>query len=250
MKRIILASIASLVFIGISSAQTVDEILAEYFKAIGQDKLLTTNNFITKGKIVQGQFEIPFTAYQKRPMSFRSEAEFQGMKIASGFDGTKGWSINPMMGSTDPQPLTEEQIDRMKIQSDYDGPFYNYKEKGYTVELTGKEKVDDIDTYAIKLTRPNGDVITTYLDAENYVPLKMKSKLKIQGVEQEAETIFSNYKSVNDILTAHSVETKMNGQTVMQMVLDEITYDTDVPDSIFEMPEVSAPADTTGSKQK
>jgi outer membrane lipoprotein-sorting protein len=248
MKNLIISFLLTMIFASATVAQTVDEILAEHFNAVGQEKLLATNTLTMKGKIIQGQFEIPFTSMQKRPMNFRSEAEFQGMKMLSGFDGTKGWSINPMMGSSDPQPMTEEQIDRMKIQADYDGLFYNYKEKGYTVEFIGKETVDDIETYVLKLTRPNGDVVTSYIDAENYVLLKVKSKMKLQGVNTETETIFSNYKYVNEILNPFSIETKMNGQTAMQMTFDEISYDVDMPDSMFEIPEVSAPADTTGSK--
>lgn len=248
MKNLVKSFLLVMIFTSLSYSQTVDEILEQHFAAIGQEKLLATNTMSTKGKIVQGQFEIPFTSYQKRPMNFRSEAEFQGMKISSGFDGTQGWSVNPMMGSTDPQPMTEEQIDRMKIQADYDGLFYNYKEKGYTVEFIGKETVDDIETYVLKLTRPNGDVITSYIDAENYVLLKSKSKMMMQGVETETEVIFSNYKYVNEILNPFSMETKMNGQTAMQMTFDEISYDTDMPDSMFAMPEITAPADTTGSK--
>lgn len=248
MKNIIGSFLISLIFISVSFTQTVDEILAEHFAAIGQEKLLATNTFMTRGKIIQQQFEIPFTSYHKRPIKFRSEAEFQGMKISSAYDGNIGWYANPMMGSSDPQPMTEEQIDQLKTQADYDGMFYNYKEKGYTVELMEKKTVDDIETYVLKLIRPNGDIITYYIDAENYVLLKSESKIKMQGVETESETIFSNYKFVNEILIAHSMETKMNGQTAMQMVFDEITYDVDIPDSMFEMPEVSAPADTTGVK--
>jgi len=248
MKKTFITLILSLIFISTSFAQTVDEILAKYFEAQGQEKLLATNTFITKGKIIQGQFEIPFTSYQKRPMKFRSEAEFQGMKIISAFDGENGWSINPMIGSTDPQPMTAEQLDRMKIQADYDGMFYNYKDKGYTVEFMGKEPVDDIETYALKLTRPNGDIITAYIDAENYVILKTDSKMKIQGVDKEAETIFSNYKYVDGILVPFSIETKMDGKTVMQMTFDEFKYNTDLDDSIFEMPEVTAPTDSTEVK--
>ena len=248
MKNLIISFLLMMIFASLSFSQTVDEILEQHFAAAGQEKLLATNTLTMKGKIIQGQFEIPFTSMQKRPMNFRSEAEFQGMKILSGFDGTIGWSVNPMMGSTDPQPMTEEQIDRMKIQSDYDGLFYNYKEKGYTVEFIGTETVDDIETFVLKLSRPNGDVVTSYIDAENYVLLKSKSKMKIQGVDTETEVIFSNYKFVNEILNPFSMETKMNGQTAMQMTFDEIIYDVDMPDSMFEMPEVSAPADTTGSK--
>jgi len=248
MKKLIILFFLSLIFIGSSFSQTVDEILAKYYEAQGQEKLLATNTFTSKGKIIQGQFEIPFTSYQKRPMKFRSEAEFQGMKIISAFDGENGWSINPMMGSNDPQPMTAEQLDRMKIQADYDGMFYNYKDKGYTVEFMGKEPVDDIETYVLKLTRPNGDIITSYIDAENYVILKTKSKMKIQGVDTEAETIFSNYKYIDDILVPFSIETKMNGKTVMQMTFDEFKYNVDLDDSIFEMPEVTAPTDSTGVK--
>lgn len=248
MKKLIIPFLLSLLFIITSFSQTVDEILAEHFAATGQEKLLETNTLMMKGKIIQQSFEIPFTSYQKRPMNFRSEAEFQGMKILSGFDGTSGWSVNPMMGSTDPQPMTQEQIDRMKIQADYDGLFYNYKEKGYTVEFMGKENVDDMETYVLKLTRPNGDIVTAYIDAENYILLKIKSKMKFQGVDTETETVFSNYKPVNEILNPFAIETKMNGETVMQMSFDEIVYDTEMPDSMFKMPEVSAPADSTGSK--
>jgi outer membrane lipoprotein-sorting protein len=214
----------------------------------GQEKLLATTTFTTKGKIIQGQFEIPFTSTQKRPMKFRSEAEFQGMKIISAFDGEKGWSINPMTGSSNPQPMTADQIDQMKLQADYDGMFYNYAEKGYKVEYMEKKPVDDIETYVLKLTRPNGDVITSYIDAENYVTLKTKAKMKMQGVDTESETIYSNYKYVDGILIPLSIETKMNGQTIMQMTFDEISYDKDYDDSLFEMPQAAAPADSTDKK--
>ena len=248
MKKIFISLLLIMIIIPTSFAQTVDEILAEYFAVQGQEKLLATNTFTTKGKIIQGQFEIPFTSFQKRPMKFRSEAEFQGMKIVSAFDGETGWSINPMSGATEPMPMTAEQVDRMKIQADYDGMFYNHADKGYTIELLGTEPVDDITTYVLQLTRPNGDIITSYIDAENFVILKTKSKMKMQGVETEAETIFSNYKYIDDILVPFSLETKMNGETVMQMVFDEITYNIDLDDSIFEVPQETEPADSTKSE--
>ncbi|MEE9118364.1 MAG: hypothetical protein V3U02_07205, partial [Calditrichia bacterium] len=61
--------------------------------------------------------------------------------------------------------------------------------------------------------------------------------------------IFSNYKYVDEILSPFAIETKMNGETVMQMVFDEITYNVDIDDSIFDMPEVTAPADSLSQTQ-
>lgn len=244
MKKLIIPFLLSLIFFTQSFPQTVDEILAEHFAVIGQEKLLETETFSTKGKIIQGQFEIPFTSYHKRPFSFKSEASFQGMEIITAYDGETGWSINPFAGNKDPQPMTEEQIDRTALQADYDGALYNYKEKGYEIEFTGTEELDDIEVYLLKLTRANGDVITYYIDSENYVMLKTKSKMMIQDVETEMETIFSNYKYTDEILNVYSIETQSDGQTVMQMVFDEITYNVDFDDSIFDMPEVTAPTDS------
>ncbi len=244
MKKLIIPFLLSIIFFTQSFSQTVDEILAGYFAAIGQEKLLQTETFSTKGKIMQGQFEIPFTSYHKKPMSFKSEATFQGMEIVSAYDNDNGWSINPFAGNSDPQPMTEEQADRMALQADYEGIFYNYKEKGYQVEYSGTEELDDIEVYLLTLTRPNGDVITSYIDSEEYVLLKTKSKMIMQGVENEAETIFSNYKFVDGMLSPYSIETKVDGETVMQMVFDEITYNVEFDDSIFDMPEVTAPTDS------
>jgi outer membrane lipoprotein-sorting protein len=245
MKNLAIPILLILIFSSSAVAQSVDEILAEHFAVIGQEKMLDVNSFTTKGKIIQGQFEIPFTSYHKRPMHFRSDATFQGMEIKSAFNGETGWSVNPFAGGTDPEPMTEEQIDRMKIQADFDGILYNYEEKGNIVEYTGTEEVDDIEVYVLKLTRQNGDVITYYIDSENYVILKTKSKMIIQEVETELETIYSNYKYTDEILNAHSVETQREGQTILQMVFEEIFYNVKVEDSLFVMPEVTVPPDSS-----
>jgi len=70
--------------------------------------------------------------------------------------------------------------------------------------------------------------------------------MMMQDVETQFEMYFSNYKYVNEILVPFSIETKVNGKTAMNMVMDEVTYNVDIPDSMFEMPEVTVPADSTG----
>ena len=252
MKKLIILLFLFVISLPVSFAQVtddaVDDILTLYFQTIGQDKLLKTNTFVTKGKIMQAQFEIPFTSYNERPMSYRLEAEFQGMKIITAFDGTSGWSINPMMGATDPQPMTDEQIEKTKLQADYDGMYYNYAEKGYKVEFIGKDFLDDIEVYVLKLTTPTDDVITSYFDTENNILLKSSSNMMMQNVETQFEMYFSNYKYLDEILIPYSIETKVNGNTMMNMVVEEVTYNVEIPDSMFEMPQTSAPSDSTGSE--
>lgn len=218
------------------SAQTVDDVLNNYFETIGQEQLLQKTCMTAKGKIVQGGMEIPFVSIQKRPMMIRTEGTFQGMTFLQGYNGEVGWSLNPFMGQTEAAPMTEEQLDQLKLQADFDGPYYNYTEKGYKMEFAGTEEIDDITVNILKLIRPNGDEIITYFDSENFVPLKTKSKTKMQGVETEVETYYSNYKESEGILIPHEIETKVNSQSMMHMVFDAITWEEVTDDSIFDMP--------------
>ena len=48
----------------------------------------------------------------------------------------------------------------------------DYKAKGHTVELVGKEKVEGTDAYKLKVTLKNGDVRYIYLDAETYLEIR------------------------------------------------------------------------------
>jgi len=57
MKKLFGSFSISLIFIFASYAQTVDEILAEYFNAIGQEKLLATNTIMMKGKIIHHKWK-------------------------------------------------------------------------------------------------------------------------------------------------------------------------------------------------
>ena len=115
------------------------------------------------------------------------------------------------------------------------GMLYNYKEKGFTLELTGTDDLDGQKVYLLKLTKPNGNIYTNYMDAENYVILKTAAKIKVKGVVQEAETSFSNYKPVDGIIEPFNIENKVAGTLASQIILDSFDFNKDIDDSIFEM---------------
>lgn len=241
MKKIFYSLTTTLIiFSGFTiQAQTLDEILAKYFETIGQDKLTEVQTIITKGKLIQGNIEIPIIGYSKRPNKTRMEGTFQGLTFVSAYNGEMGWHLNPFMGDTLPQQATDEELDELKDQADIDGMLYNYKEKGYTLELAGTEDFEGQQVYLLKLTKPNGNVYTDYMDTENYVILKTVAKVKSKGVEQEVETDFSNYKPVKGIIFPFSIESKVKGNTVAQFVFDSFTFNQDIDDSIFEMSSVT-----------
>lgn len=236
MKKSYLIFAAVLFFCALSvKAQTLHEVLDNYFKTIGQEKLHSVQTMITKGKLLQGGVEIPILAYNKRPNKLRFEGTFQGMKLIQAYNGKEGWTLNPFEGDTLPKPATKEQLDSFKENADMDGMMYDYEKKGYEAKLLPEETVDGQKTYPVQITKPNGNTYINYIDADNYVLIKTKAKVKVQGVERETETYYSNYKPVEGIIFPFAIDTKMNGQTVTQIVLDSLEFNKELNDSLFTL---------------
>lgn len=219
------------------SAQTLDEILQKYYDARGgyeKIKAIKTTK-MTGNQMMQG-LEIPFTIQQKRPNLFRADVTVQEQGIIQAYDGKTAWVVNPLSGSTDPVVLPEEQAKRFKQQADFDGPLFDYKEKGNTVELLGKEDMEGTPVYKLKITLDDGDVQYTFLDAEYFLELKVTTKVKQGESEIEVETFLSDYKEVDGQMIAHAIESKTGGNVVSQLTIETVEFDVPVEDAIFVMP--------------
>ena len=229
-----------LFFLSIGYAQITDEVaenvLNMYFQTINQNKLLQTNTYVTKGKILLGKTEYPFTSYKKRPLKYRLESDIESKKVISVVNGKSGWTIDPISGSSIPIPMSAEVFVRSKQFADYDGIFYNYKEKGSQLKYINDDYVGFIKVHVLKLTTKTDDIITAFFNTQTNVMIKKKTYTLIQGVTVEMEFYYSNYKYVNDMLFPFVVEIKSNKENVMKMFVDEITFNVEIPDSMFEMP--------------
>jgi hypothetical protein len=235
-KLAILFSALMLVSGTFLSAQSLDDVLKEHFAAIGQEKVLTLNSVKTTGKLLQSGMEIPFIQMGKRPGSVRVEGTFQGLSFIQAYNGTDGWSINPFAGITEPQPMTEDELKSMKYSADIDGMLWNWKDKGYTVTLEGKEDMEGTSCFKIKLATKDGDVFTYYLDADSYMMIRTNTKVKVQGNDTETDTYFSNYMQAEGMAMPGKIDTKMNGQVIMTIVTDKVEVNIDLDNALFEKP--------------
>jgi outer membrane lipoprotein-sorting protein len=236
-----------------ASAQTVDDIIKKNIEAHGGlQKIKAVKSVKVTGKFLPtdlGQ-DIPLVVQQKRPNLVRVDATFQGKTQTQAYDGTTGWKIDPFQGSPEPEKVAGEDLKDIQEQSDMDGSMVDYKEKGNTVELIGKEELEGTPVYKIKLTLRNGDVRYIYIDAENYLELKITSKRQTPGGEIELDNYMSNYKSVNGVLMAHSIENKVKGQTVSTITFDKVEMDVPIDDALFKMPVKAEEKPKTEDKPK
>ena len=223
------------------AAQDLDEVLDNYYEAIGGiEAWKALNTMRATGSMAMGGMgiEAPFVVTVKRPNKVRIEFTFQGMTGVQAYDGETAWMLMPFMGKTDPEVMPDDMAKDVLDQADIDGALVDWQADGHQVELMGKEETAGTETYKLKVTKKNGDVEYYFLDAEYFIPIKMEGSREVQGRVVEFETILSDYKEVNGLMIAHSVEAKPKGAPSGQVItIEQVEVNIDVDDSAFTMPE-------------
>jgi len=238
-RKVCLAVMALAVLVPALSAQTVDEIIAKNVDARGgMEKLKSIKSIRTTATMTMGPgMEAPGVMVQKRPEMARLEFTIQGLTAVQAYDGSKAWQIMPFMGKKDPELMSGDETKEMQETADLDGPLVDYKAKGNTVELLGKEKVEGTDAYKLKVTLKNGDVQTMFIDADSFLEIREETKRMVRGTEREFESSIGDYKDVSGIIFPFAVESGIKGTDQKQKItISKIELNVPAEDSIFKMP--------------
>ena len=234
MKKLILTTLAVFVIAVFSYGQTLDEVLAKHFKAVGQEKLASVNTFSIKAKINQMGMDLPMEMKMKKPGKFRLDMDMQGQKMIQAFDGENGWMIAPWV-SPEPQDLDGDQLNQAKSQADMEGELYNYAAKGHMADLIGKVKDGDKIVFQIKLTTEDGNIRNYFIDAESYLITKVKAIISAMGQTVEIEQRMMDYKEIEGIKMAMKIESDSPMGTAL-VIMEEIKFNEEIDDSIFKRP--------------
>lgn len=226
--------------------KTADEIVAKYIQAIGgREKMDAIKTIKSTGKSVfQGGMEASLAIEFKRPNKVRIEFTFQGMTGTQAFDGESGWFIMPFTGKTDPEKMSPDQVKEMESQADFDGPLVDYQKKGHKLELMGKDEAEGSSAYKLKVTKKNGDVEYHFLDAEQFLPIKVAGKREFQGMQMDYEVAFGDYKAVAGMLFAHSIRQKAGQMGENTMIFEKVEANAPIEDERFVMPKPKPPEPT------
>src|SRR5215203_163842 len=217
---------------------TVDEIIAKNLQAKGgAETWQAIKSVKMTGKMTAQGTEMPLTVYAMRPNFNRQEITMPAGKAIQAFDGTTAWVVNPMLGIDSAQPVPGPAAEVAKNAADFDGALLNYKSKGNTIELVGKERLGEKDTYHLKVTTKTGSVQHYFLDAQNGIELKMSADVDVgRGQKQKMDTEMSDYKPVNGILIPHTVTQTAGGRPVLRWTISTVEFNAVTDDAIFKMP--------------
>jgi outer membrane lipoprotein-sorting protein len=229
------------------NAQTVDEIIDNYFENTGGvENWEKIEGIKMNAKVNQGGMEIPLEIVQLKSGKMMTTINFQGQSIKQGvFDGEVLWSTNFMTQKA--EKSDEESTNMVKNEmNQFPDPFLNYKAKGFTAELVGTETVDGSETFKIKLTTtPNiiegkevPSIAYYFFDNENFVPIQVQKEIPIgPGKGMVSEIKMSDYQEAGDVYMPFSMTQGVKGQPGSPINMDKIEINPTVDDSEFTFPE-------------
>jgi outer membrane lipoprotein-sorting protein len=233
MRHLMMFAILVLLLVSVqfSKAQSVDEIIEKHIQALGgKEKLLTLTSVKMEGSMNYSGTDVSVTTTIKNNVGSRVDISVPGM--GDGYqilNTTKGWNFMAFQGQTTPDEVPEEDVKKDQSKLDIQGVLVDYKQKGTTIELIGKEKVDGADAYKLKVTTKNGKITTLFIDASSYYRIKSISMVKTPEGEQESEIVYADFKKNADGFTFPYSQTSSRGTIIFSNIETNKTID----ESIF-----------------
>jgi len=237
-----LAGIATALLLvsGAAHAQSVDDVIANNIKSKGGvAKIKATDTVRMTGSVVARDMNGrdltgTMTMVAKRPNLMRRDATVNGQKMTNAFDGNSLWMA---MGTMPAQELPGTQAAYARQDAEFDSVFLDYKEKGYLIELVGKEKLDGAEVFHLKVARKGGPPRDYYLDAVTGLEKKLVVSVKSpDGAQMTSVTEFSDYRPVEGCLFPFVLKQRQNDQLISTTTLDKVEFNVPIDDSYFRMP--------------
>jgi hypothetical protein len=192
-RSFILAASISLFSTG-AFAQTADDVINKNINALGgKDKLNSLASLYQESTTSAMGQDMTSKTWILSGKGMRAEIAVMGQSIIQVITKDTGWMVNPLAGSTDPQPMSKDQIKPYANRIDPRGPFVNYAANGYTATLVGSDKVNGADCYKVKLTRSGDGDQTYYIDKSTYYIDKASVDFNVQGQSGTLDIVFSDY---------------------------------------------------------
>lgn len=139
------------------------------------------------------------------------------------------------------RPLPQERFDRFKRSMMHD-IFYILRERmqepGMFLQSKGAAVLDNRPVEIVDITDNDNETTTVYIDQTTHLPVRQVFYHwnPIDKEKDEEVTLFTKYRDVNGVQWPFTVERDRNGEKLNQIFAETVQINTNLNDSIFELP--------------
>jgi hypothetical protein len=234
--RCALASFFVILTTSAAAAQTVDEIVARHLEARGGVDRLKAIETIRITRTVATPFaDLKVVLYRKRPHLLRVEQAAAGQPpIARAVGASEAWDT--LKGKVVVRP-PQAFADARDLDGDFDGLLVDWKRKGHSVQLDGKETLPGGEAFKLKVTTKGGTSGYIYLDASTYLDrrhVNLTSNRQAQVVVD-----FAGWREVGGVKFPFDLTEERTGKAPVQTFVtytERIEVNVPMDDAIFATP--------------
>jgi hypothetical protein len=187
-----------------------------------------TGTMTIAGAGISGALDI----YNAKPAKSMLKMTLPGIgEFMEGFDGTRGWGINPVMG---PTLATGTELDQKRFDADFYSDLHD--DSRYTSMKTVEKTVfDGRPCYKVSLVKKIGGEDFEFYDVATGLKAGAIGARETQMGSMSVTVIQTDYKKFAGMLVPTTIKQAVSG--VEQLItITSIEFDT-VPPSTFDMPE-------------
>jgi hypothetical protein len=211
------------------------EVVARYVTAVGgrqalaaKQSIRTTGIFEMGGAGIRGEIEV----LQLRPNRIQTRVVIPAIgEIRSGFDGTVGWSNDPLTG---PRLLSGSELQQLRDQADFTASL-RLPGSFASMETIERAEVAGQPCYRVQLVWKSGRESVDCFSVETGLLVASSSKQESPMGTIEVTSTMSDYKEFGGIRFATRMVQEMLGQQQI-FTVSNVEFDA-VDESAFELPQ-------------
>jgi hypothetical protein len=223
---------------------TLDDVIARNTKAMGgREALEAVNSIEVDLHITDPGFEVDGIYHAARPGRMRIDVRAGGGRVfTEAFDGRNGWEWD---GKGDRKPTSPKGAAALRHGVELPGKIFGLQElqrRGNKIELVGRERVEGVDYYVLRLTLSDGYVTSLYIDPQSWLIIRRRDvrplHVDIDPTPTTIEQRSSDFHAIAGVQFAFAtteIDLK-TGKELERTKINGIKINPPIDQSIFERP--------------
>lgn len=221
---------------------SANEVIAKTIEAMGGAAAIARVNGIkVHGRMRFGKREFtPFSVVARRPDKFRMDLTIGTDHVTQAYDGAIGWQSIDGEHRQAPTPMTGISLAHLRDQAAnaIGGPLVDLEKRHNQAELIGRETVNGIDCYKLKVTLATGDTMVLFIDSSNFHEIQEEIPVEVDGKASTIQQSVGDYRRFGPILVACLFVTReKGGEDSQRLEIDSVEINPPIDDGVFKLPE-------------
>jgi hypothetical protein len=197
----------------------------------GLKRLLAVRDWTIKGTATfykAGQtLQVATTTYIKKPDKLRIDQQIAGQMVTMATDGKVAW----MRAGGQILQLPQDKLDELKSQmgTDNNQPLTALTDPSYHFRYLKTVALDDQQADLIEVTSGDRSLMKLYFGVHTHQLIQEE----MQTPEGPITVRLSDFRAIGGTSTAFRIETTLNNERVLLLVIDEMALDTGLKDDLF-----------------